>query len=364
MYIQYCVYLLVGTHINKKKEMNKILLALLIAISFVNNSSGQTRNNDCDKVLNKEIELNNIKENIESFKIDFKTMMLCKFDTIDYQIMNGPKGNMVDFAIEMLSYLNDSEKEKKYTFSDIFNGIEKFKKTEEYKVVRNIVETRNKLVNKNAYLSEWEEDEKMLETIGFIDEQIEIVKRLVEKNEGETYDEILEIAYPILIEKDNRNDSNDVQVTLMTNPIMTCKNVIELWKGAYTFKSYSECLDCSKKINKPILFFFTGYGCVECMEFMANILTQPEIKSIIDTAYAYITFATDAVEKIETNEVYFSKFQKKDIKTEGDRNLDIQLENFNNIKRPFIVIVSQEGEILRSYNDRTDLAKFKDFLNE
>ena len=345
--------------------MNKIYIILVIFILITINSFGQTSRSDCEKVLNKKIDLNTIAEDIESFKKDFQTLMLCEFDTVDYQIMIGPKKDMIDFAVEMLKYMNKTEKEKEYTFSDLVGGIKKFKKTKEYIAVREIVETRNRLLVKTAILSNWKEDEKSLKIIRFDNEQIEIIKGIVEKNEGRTYEEIFEIVYPILIEiENNKNDKSTNENSLVNRPIMTCDNVIELWEGTYTFNSYSECLDCSQKINRPILFYFSGYGCIECMEFMANILMNSEIKSIIKNKYVYITFITDAVEKLNENEVYFSKLQKKDIKTEGERNLDLQLENFNNSNRPYFVIVSQNGDILREYKNEPDLEEFKEFLTK
>lgn len=345
--------------------MNKIFTIIIIIISVTINSCGQTSINDCENLLNKEIDLNKIEENIEIFKIDFQTIMLCEFDTVDYQIMIGPKKDMIDFAIEMLKYMNESEKEKAYTFSDLVGVIKEFKKTDEYSIAREIVETRNELIVKNAILSNWEADVKSLRIIRFNNVQIEIIKGIVEKNEGKTYDEIFEISYPILIEIENNKTEKKTEETSSTNnPIMTCFNVIELWKGTYTFNSYSECLDCSQKINRPILFYFSGYGSIECREFEANILMKPDIKSAVNNKFVYITFITDAVEKLNNSEVYYSKLQEKDIKTEGERNLDLQLKKFNTSNRPYFVIVSQDGTILREYKNGADLEKFKEFLNE
>jgi len=347
--------------------MNKIYIILIIFVSFTINSCGQSNKSDCEKILNKEFDLNKIEEDIETFKKDFKTFMLCEFDTVDYQIMIGPKADMIDVAVEMLKYLEKTEKEKLHNFSDIAKGIKVFKKTDEYKLVRKIVETRNILVVKNASLSNWKEDEEKLKAIRFDDKQIEIIKGIVAENEGKTYQEIFELAYPFLVETGNninKNDKNAEEVLLDASPIMTCKNVIRLWEDGYTFKSYSECLDCSEKINRPILFYFSGHGSIECREFEVNVLIKPDIKDIINNKFAYITFFTDAVEKLGNSDVYFSKLQKKEIKTEGGRNLDIQLEKFENSQLPYFVIVSQNGTILREYKKGADLAKFKEFLNK
>ena len=345
--------------------MKNILLTFIIFISFTLNSEAQTSEYDCENLLNKEIDLNKIEENIEAFKIDFQTIMLCEFDSVDYQIIMGPKKDMIDFALEMSKYLNESEKEKVYTFSDLVRGVKEIKKTEGYSIAREIAVTRNELVRKNAILKNWEEDKISLKIIRFNNEQIKIIKGVVEKNEGKTYEEIFEISYPILIQVENNKIEEKIEELSSANsPTMTCDGVIKLWEGGYTFNSYAECLSCAQKINRPILFYFTGYGCIECMEFMANILMDSEIKEIIKNNYVYITMVTDAVEKLNENEIYFSEFQKKDIKTEGARNLDLQLENFKNSNRPYFVIVSQEGNILREYSNGEKLKKFKSFLNE
>lgn len=348
--------------------MSKILLTFIIFISFTLNSEAQTSDFDCENLLSKEIDLNEIEENIETFKIDFQAVMLCEFDSVDYQIMIGPKKDMIDFAVDMLKYLKEAEKEKIYTFSDLVKGLKEFIKAEEYAIIRQIAVTRNALVRKNAILKNWEEDMISLKIIGFNNEQVEIIKGVVEKNEGKTFKEILEISYPTLMLVENNKGEHSIiekkteDISSDNSPIMTCDGVIKLWEGAYTFISYSECISCSQKINRPILFYFTGYGCIECMEFMANILLDSEIKEIIKNNYVYITMVTDAVEMLNENEMYFSELQNIEIGTEGARSLDLQLENFKNSDRPYFVIVSQKGKILREYSNGENLKKFKSFL--
>lgn len=328
-------------------------------------SCGQVGKKDCEHILKQEIDLDKIENNLEEFKLDIRTMMLCEFDTVDYQIMIGAKDDMVDFSVEMLKYLDEEDRGKIYYFSDLAEEIRKFQKTDEYEVVREIVETRNKLFSKNAELSNWEEDKTKLKLIRFDEEQIEIIKGIVEDNEGKTYEEIFEIAYPILIEREENSEVENTNGNLTgSNPRAYCKNVVEPWKGAITFNSYDDCINCSKKIDRPILFYFFGYGCMECIEFMAKVLTEPDVKNMIDNKYLYIVFETDNIKELNEDERYFSKFQDKEIKTVGERNLDIQLEYFNNSDQPYLVIVSKDGTILREYNEDTDLKKFKDFLDK
>jgi len=341
--------------------MNKIFTLCILFISVTINSCGQTNINDCESLLKKEIDLNNI----ESFKSDFKTIMLCEFDSVDYQIIIGPQKDMVDFSIEILRHMPEIEKGKKHTYFELIQGIAEFKKTDEYTIVREIVETRNALVIKNANLSNWKEDEKALKIIRYNNEQIDIIKEIIKKNKGKTYEEIFEISNPILIEIEDKKSIEKIEETPLTNnPIMLCENVIELWTNAYTFNSYSECIDCAQKINRPILFYFSGFGSVECRKFEMNVLIEPNILNTINENFVFVTFNTDAKEELNSNDVYFSKFQEKNIETNGARNLDIQIKQFNKTNRPYFVIVSPDGSILRDYKNGLDLEKFKEFLDK
>lgn len=197
------------------------------------------------------------------------------------------------------------------------------------------------------------------------------------KNDGSLpYEEVFEIAYPTLIKnekgenKRNNREQDTINYPVMScndtinNPVMTCNNVVELWKCAFTFHSYEDCIKCSKKLEKPILFYFGGYGCVKCMQFQAEILNNPEIQDIVASKYIFITMITDAVERMKENECYYSELQKKKIVTIGGKTLDIQLEKFNKETQPYFVIVDKDGVILKEFSDNNNIDNFKEFLTK
>ncbi|NOU62238.1 hypothetical protein [Marinifilum caeruleilacunae] len=502
--------------------MTKLLLAFTFLFIVLNHSYAQKKITDCDRILDKEINLEQIKNNLEDFKSDFKTFMLCKFDTIDYQILLGPKQDMIEWSLNVLSTAKVQNNKNSYTFKDLYDFISKFKKTEEYNIVREIVETRNKLVVKTASIENWEEDRKSLEIIRFNPKQIEIIKSIVQKNDNElTYDGIFEIAYPVLIEVENKtteklaqanNSNNSViksneNVVIMSrihtsdlrptwykelekttleefledfknidwdseyweesknetynypdieainldnklylsfsvseltsesfqfviglgihrinnriiklfatssddearviniiklffesdleklsreiktldflyeatddfhniesidenNLISSCDYAKELWEGTYTFDFFDECIECANFLERPILFFFSSYGSLECTEFSAKILNDPEIEKLTNSKYVFVSMFTDDVGKLIEEECYYSEIQKIYVTTKGKRNLDTQIEKFNNRNQPYFVIVDSQGAVLKEYSGGLDIDKFKKFLEK
>ena len=59
------------------------------------------------------------------------------------------------------------------------------------------------------------------------------------------------------------------------------------------FMDYDEGMAYAKKVNKPVLIDFSGYGCVNCRKMEAAVWTDPAVKDVIENDYVLITLMVD-----------------------------------------------------------------------
>ncbi len=173
-----------------------LLLTLFFTIFFSCNAQ-----KDCEKILNKKIDIEAFGKGgtsalkaLQEFEKDFKEMMLCQYDSIDYIAFNGPNGGLGkkmlgSILIEVSSSWKEAD-EKEITLKKIKEHIDVLRNRSDYPRFRKVVIARMKLMNKKACLKNWEEDKELLLEMGIDDETLKLFKDLVTKNEGKSYKEI------------------------------------------------------------------------------------------------------------------------------------------------------------------------------
>lgn len=131
------------------------------------------------------------------------------------------------------------------------------------------------------------------------------------------------------------------------------------------FGDYEAGMAYAKKIGKPVLIDFSGFGCVNCRNMEAEVWTDPNVKDIIDNKYVLITLIVD--DKQELAEPIVVKENGKEIKLRsvGDKWSYLQRKKFGANIQPYYVLLDNEGKPLeasRSYD--LDINKYLEFLNK
>lgn len=136
--------------------------------------------------------------------------------------------------------------------------------------------------------------------------------------------------------------------------------------GLDCYKDFDEGLAAAKLQNKPILFDFTGWACVNCRKMEENVWSDPKVYSLLKNKYILISLYVDDNEKALPKEAQFTFLKDngktKEIKTVGDKWATFQVVNFNNASQPFYVLMSPELEILNSPQQYTDIATYQNWL--
>lgn len=131
------------------------------------------------------------------------------------------------------------------------------------------------------------------------------------------------------------------------------------------FDDYETGMEYAKKVGKPVLIDFSGFGCVNCRNMEADVWSDPKVKDIIDNKYVLITLIVDD-NKQELPEPIVVQENGKEVKlrTVGDKWSYLQRVKFGANIQPYYVLLDNEGnpiEASRSYDK--DVDKYIKFLN-
>ncbi|OAV75784.1 Thiol:disulfide interchange protein DsbD precursor [Bacteroidales bacterium Barb7] len=121
------------------------------------------------------------------------------------------------------------------------------------------------------------------------------------------------------------------------------------------FDEYEAGMAYAKRVNKPAVIDFTGFGCVNCRKMEAAVWTDPKVKQLLENDYVLISLFVDdktkLPEPIEITE--YGKTRK--LKTIGDKWSYLQRSKFGANAQPFYVILDNEGKPLApsyAYDER------------
>lgn len=129
---------------------------------------------------------------------------------------------------------------------------------------------------------------------------------------------------------------------------------------------YEEGLELGAKLHKPVLVDFSGYGCVNCRKMEAAVLTNPEIKSMIDEDFVMVTLMVDDKKELPAPiKVKERDGQERTLRTYGDKWSYLERTKFGANAQPYYVILNDEGSPLNfafPYEENTP--KFIKFLKD
>ncbi|MEG1586000.1 MAG: cytochrome c biogenesis protein CcdA [Bacteroidales bacterium] len=129
------------------------------------------------------------------------------------------------------------------------------------------------------------------------------------------------------------------------------------------FSDYEEGMAYAKKVKKPVLVDFSGYGCVNCRKMEATVWTNPDVKSIIEKDYVLITLMVD--DKTPLPEpIKIEEYGKtRTLRTVGDKWSYLQRSKFGANAQPFYVLLNTSGEpVGPSYSFNENVPEYIKFL--
>ena len=129
------------------------------------------------------------------------------------------------------------------------------------------------------------------------------------------------------------------------------------------FDDYESGMAYAKKVNKPVMIDFSGFGCVNCRKMEASVWTDPKVKQMLENDYVLITLMVDDKTKLPQPIEIQENGKTRKLKTIGDKWSYLQRSKFGANAQPFYILLNDEGQPLGpSYAFNEDVSKYIQFL--
>ena len=129
------------------------------------------------------------------------------------------------------------------------------------------------------------------------------------------------------------------------------------------FDDYETGMAYAKKVNKPVIIDFSGFGCVNCRKMEASVWTDPKIKQILENDYILITLMVDDKTKLPEPITIEEHGKTRKLKTIGDKWSYLQRSKFGANAQPFYILLDAKGEPLGpSYAFNENIPDYLKFL--
>jgi len=114
-----------------------------------------------------------------------------------------------------------------------------------------------------------------------------------------------------------------------------------------TYYEYEEALAASKALKRPVMLDFTGINCANCRKFEAEVWSKPEVLRLMKNDFVVASLFVD-VQSVQLPEAqrHYSEALGTQVKTLGDRNVELQVTKFNANTQPYYFFVDENGVLL------------------
>ena len=129
------------------------------------------------------------------------------------------------------------------------------------------------------------------------------------------------------------------------------------------YDDYESGMAYAKRVNKPVMIDFSGFGCVNCRKMEASVWTDPKVKQLLEKDYVLITLMVDDKTKLPQPIEIEEHGKVRKLKTIGDKWSYLQRSKFGANAQPFYILLNDEGKPLGpSYAFNEDVSKYIQFL--
>jgi len=129
------------------------------------------------------------------------------------------------------------------------------------------------------------------------------------------------------------------------------------------FDDYDLGMEYARRVGKPVMLDFTGYGCVNCRKMELAVWTDQKVADHMNQDYVLITLYVDNKTKLPEPITVNENGQERKLRTLGDKWSYLQRSKFGANAQPFYVLIDNEGHPLnKSYSYDEDISKYVEFL--
>jgi thiol:disulfide interchange protein DsbD len=115
----------------------------------------------------------------------------------------------------------------------------------------------------------------------------------------------------------------------------------------YSFFDYKQSCQCSKKLKKPTIVFFTAWSISSSLDKIKRYtLEDVDVINFLSENYILTFLYVDDSQRLPKSEIYQSSFFDKPIRTIGGVNVDVQSTRFRFGTQPYVVILDENLELI------------------
>lgn len=135
--------------------------------------------------------------------------------------------------------------------------------------------------------------------------------------------------------------------------------------GVETFFDFEEAVAAARQMKRPIMIDFTGHSCANCRKMEAEVLSKPQVSSLLHNDFIVASLYVDEKKELPENEKYISSFDGSKIKNVGAKNLDFEATIANSNAQPLYIFTDEQGKIIKNAGGyEPDVERFVKILNE
>lgn len=138
----------------------------------------------------------------------------------------------------------------------------------------------------------------------------------------------------------------------------------QLPHGLQGFKEYEDALAYSAEVGKPVLIDFTGYACANCRKMEEFVWPKNEVLTRLQDDFVIASLYVDDKAALPEEKHYVSSYDGELKTTIGEKNMDLEITEFNNNAQPYYVVVDSEGNKLMDPLGYSTEEEFVSFLDK
>ncbi len=113
--------------------------------------------------------------------------------------------------------------------------------------------------------------------------------------------------------------------------------------GLNCFHDFEQGLAYAKKVNKPVMIDFTGWGCVNCRKMEEQVWSDPRVMEILREDVVLVSLYVDERKELPADEQYVSPVTGNKIKTIGNKWSEFQIKHYQNNSQPQYLILGHDS---------------------
>jgi thiol:disulfide interchange protein DsbD len=142
-------------------------------------------------------------------------------------------------------------------------------------------------------------------------------------------------------------------------------DIFDMPPGLSGYFDYKQGLACAGEKGKPVLIDFKGHACANCKIMEAKVWSDPEVLRRLRDNFVIIALYVDDRTQLPENEWFVSSIDRKQKKTIGKQNEDLEILKFKTNALPLYVITDHEGNPLnKPMPTNLNVEEYKKWLDE